>query len=277
MWARIPGRTGRRSAPRWLAVRGALGSIAAFMGVVAIGASCSHDVTGATASPVTEFGAPVAVGNGTARSYLVRTGATPTELGIELSAGALDSLPTAPLMGGYEFLVALPADNPTQYQVIGLNWNPTGHPPPMVYTVPHFDFHFYMQSLADRNAIAPTDPAFATEAANLPSAQFRPPGYVADPPANAIPHMGLHWTDSTAVEFHGQPFTRTFIVGSWNGQFTFFEPMVTRAYLLTHPVDLVAVRGATAHQAPGFYPTEYRVSWNATGSVWHIALAGLSP
>jgi hypothetical protein len=126
-------------------------------------------------------------------------------------------------MGGYESLLPLPANNPTQYQVIGLNWNPGGHPPPMVYTVPHFDFHFYMTSLTDRNSIDPSDPNFGTEAAILPATNLRPARYVADPPANAIPHMGLHWTDTSPAEFHGQPFTRTFIAGSWYGQFTFLE------------------------------------------------------
>ena len=210
---------------------------------LAYAAACSGDPTGTTASPTTEFGATIVLGNGTARSYLISQGGTPTELGIALSATALDGLQTAPVMGGYESLLPLPAHNPTQYQVIGLNWNPGGHPPPMVYTVPHFDFHFYMTSLAERNTIDPSDPTFGAKAASLPAANLRPTRYVADPPTNAIPHMGLHWTDSTAAEFHGQPFTRTFIAGSWDGQFTFLEPMVTRAYLLTHPNDVIA--GAT--------------------------------
>lgn len=253
------------------------GAIAALGTVVALASSCSHDATSITHTATTEYGAPVVVGNGSARTYIVLDNATPTELGIALSATSLDGLPAAPQMGGYEFLLPLPADNPTQYQVVGLNWNPTGHPPPMVYTVPHFDFHFYMTALADRNAIDPSDAAFGAKAANLPAAGFRPPGYVADPPANAIPHMGLHWTDSTAAEFHGQSFTRTFIAGSWNGQFTFLEPMVTRAYLLTNPDDMVPVRSASQHAVAGFYPTAYRVRWDATNSEWRVGLAGLSP
>lgn len=243
---------------------------------LALAAACSGDPTSATTSPTTEFGATIVLGNGTARSYLISQGSTPTELGIALSATALDGLQTAPLMGGYESLLPLPAHNPTQFQVIGLNWNPAGHPPPMVYTVPHFDFHFYMISLADRNAIDPSDPAFGAKAASLPAATLRPATYVADPPTNAIPHMGVHWTDSTAAEFHGQPFTRTFIAGSWNGQFTFLEPMVTRAYLLTHPVDVIAVPRAAQTAAGGYYPAEYRVAWDSASAEWHIALTNLA-
>ncbi|HEY4102167.1 MAG TPA: DUF5602 domain-containing protein [Gemmatimonadales bacterium] len=255
------------------ATRVAAGVLAVATAIITI--ACSGD-SATDQAPVTQYGTTVTVGNGIARSYLVLRNGTPIELGVALSQGALDGLPTAPQMGGYEYLLPLPAGNTTQYQVVGLNWNPTGHPPPMVYTVPHFDFHFYMQSLADRNAIDLSDPSFATKAANLPTADFRLAGYVADPPANAIPHMGLHWTDSNAPEFHGQAFTRTFITGSWNGQFTFFEPMVTRAYLLTDPNDSVPVASATERAISGYYPTAYRVSWDQTTTEWRIGLAGLT-
>lgn len=273
MWFR-KGETTDRVSVRGRTV--ALGGIGTLAAVVTLVASCSRDTTAPKPTSVTAYGAPVAVGNGNARSYLVLADGTPTELGIALSAGALDGLPQTPVMGGYEFLLPFPAGNTTQYQVIGLNWNPAGHPPPMVYTVPHFDFHFYMMTLADRNAIVPSDPTFATKAANLPPEQLRPSGYVADIPANAVPQMGLHWTDSTAAEFHGQPFTRTFINGSWNGAFTFLEPMVTRAYLLTHPDDLIPVRSTSQHALAGYYPKAYRVSWDAADSEWHVALASLA-
>ena len=220
----------------------------------------------------TQFGAAIPVGNGTARSYLIQTDGVPTELGVALSQAAGDGLPTAVAMG-YEYLVPLPASNPTQYQVIGLNWNPMGHMPQGVYSVPHFDIHFYMTSLAQRDAIDPADPTFAAQGADLPTAAFRLAGYVNDPPALAtIPHMGLHWADSSAPEFHGQPFTRTFIVGSWNGRFTFLEPMVTLAYLQAHPRDLVPLPTAADHAITGYYPGAYRVAWVAADSGWRIGL-----
>ncbi len=243
---------------------------------LAIVASCSNDATDTKSQPITEFGSTTPLGSGTARSYIISLDGNPTEIGIALTESALDGLPTAPLMGGYETQLPLPAHNITQFQVIGLNWNPTGHPPPMVYTVPHFDFHFYMTSLTDRNAIDPSDPSFAAKASALPADASRPSGYVADLPANAVPHMGLHWTDTTGGEFHGQSFTRTFVAGSWNGQFTFLEPMVTRAYLLTKPADLLPVRTASLRVAGGFYPSAYRVAWDSSSSEWHIALANLS-
>ncbi|MGH7668803.1 MAG: hypothetical protein ACRENQ_04855 [Gemmatimonadaceae bacterium] len=254
---------------------------AAAVGAVVVGVgmvftSCSSDGVDAAQAPTTEYGAAIAVGNGTGRSYQVVQNGAPIELGMALSQGALDSLPSAPKMGGYEYLLPLPSSNLTQYQVIGLNWNPTGHPPAGVYNVPHFDFHFYMVSLAERNAIDPSDPAFASDAANLPGAAFSLANYHADPPANAVPHMGLHWTDSTAAEFHGQPFTRTYIVGSWNGRFIFAEPMVARSYLLTHPDEVVPVGSTSQRAIAGYYPSGYRVSWDAVDAEWHVAITGLS-
>jgi hypothetical protein len=242
-----------------------------------LAASCSDDTTGVDSEPVTAFGTPVTIGDGTARSYLVTQDGRPTELGVALSEAAAEGLPTAGSMMMYEYLLPLPANNPTQFQIVAVNWNPTGHPPPAVYTVPHFDVHFYMMPLADRNAIAASDPAFAAKAAKLPAESFRQPGYVADPPEAAVPMMGLHWLDPEAPEFNGESFTRTFITGSWNGQFTFFEPMVTREYLLSHPNDSIPVARAAQRQVPGFYPTAYRVRWDAETDEWHIALSNLVP
>lgn len=258
------GRVARRSAGAAIIVMGVLVS------------ACSSNSTGADPGPTTEYGAAVILGNGTARSYQVLQKGVPTELGVALSQGALDSLPMTPQMGGYEYPLPLPSGNTTQFQVVGLNWNPSGHPPPMVYTVPHFDIHFYMISSTERNAIVPSDPAFATKAAYLPTADFRLAGYVPGAPGDAVPRMGLHWSDSNAGEFHGQAFTRTFILGSWDGRFIFLEPMVTRAYLLTHPDEVIPLGSASQHAINGYYPAGYRVSWNAAGAEWRIAMTNLA-
>lgn len=253
-----------------------LAAVAAAAALVVMLPSCNGEPTGAGQQPAPVYGAPVALGAGTARSYLVVQNGVPTELGVALSQGALDSLPTTARMGGYEYLLPLPPGNTTQYQVIGLNWNPTGHPPAGIYTVPHFDFHFYMISLAAKDSINPADPAFATEAADLPVAPYLPANYVADPPTNAVPMMGLHWHDSTAVEYHGQPFTRTYITGSWNGQFIFAEPMVAVSYLLTRPDTVAPVPNAAQHSIAGYYPAGYRVSWNAANAEWRVGLVQLA-
>jgi hypothetical protein len=68
-----------------------------------------------------------------------------------------------------------------------------------------------------------------------------PAGYVSthvllgtSPAGMTVPRMGLHWLDSKSPELPPahRPFTATFIVGSWNGQVIFDEPMVTRDFIL---------------------------------------------
>ena len=120
-----------------------------------------------------------------------------------------------------------------------LDWNPKGHGGP--YVAPHFDFHFYRISLAERDAIDPATPEYAERAANLPAAEQLPAGYVAahllmnlTPAQAAVPKMGLHWVDTKSPELppQNQPFTATFIVGSWDGRVIFDEPMITRDFIL---------------------------------------------
>lgn len=236
-----------------------------------------------------QYGTPVKVGNGTARAYVVadaRHGQAPLELGVALSSGALDALPTD---GMHMYLLPLPQLAPAPYKLVELDWNPTGHPPEGVYTFPHFDFHFYFISLAERNAIVPSDPNYATEADNLPIGAFVPPLYapLAGPgqtPADvAVPMMGLHWEDLTSPELQNllgnpsayQQFTRTFIYGSWNGQFIFAEPMVTRAFLLSKPDVSAPVRVPQRYPTAGYFPTSYRVTYDAQAGETRVALTSM--
>ena len=238
---------------------------------LAVAVSCSDDSTG-TSGPSFVYGTPLALGDGQARSYILLDQGKPLEFGIALSEAALTNLPAAQPM--YEYLLPLPATNPTQIKLVELDWNPQGHPPPMIYTVPHFDFHFYSIDQATRDAIDPADPDYGTKAANHPAAEFMPPGYVADPVG--VPHMGVHWSAPASPEFNGQAFTRTFIYGSWDGKPTFMEPMVTAEYLLSQPADTTAVPVATQHDPLGYYPDKYIVSWDADAKEWHVALGGLA-
>ena len=170
-------------------------------------------------------------------------------------------------------LLEMPAANPSIYQHLSLDWNAMGHEPAGVYDKPHFDFHFYSINQAERIAIDPADPAFATKAANHPAAGFMPQGYVPVPPP--VPAMGVHWIDPTSPELNGQPFTRTFIYGSWNGAMTFAEPMITRAFLLTKPNATNPVPTADRAAVPGLYPKAYAVRFNQATSRYEVALTNL--
>jgi hypothetical protein len=188
-----------------------------------------------------------------------------------------------------EYLLQLPAQDRSPFRFVELDWNPMGHGFP--YEAPHFDFHFYTIPVEERNSIDPSDPAFATRAANLPAADLIPAGYLSShqlvgktPAEVSVPRMGLHWLDLASPELppKSQPFTATYIVGTWDGKVIFQEPMITRAFILglrdggTSEVAF-AVPSAQRYEPAGLYPGGYRVSWDAGRREFRIALIGLQP
>ena len=252
-----------------------------------------------------QYGAPVQVGEGRARAYVVldRTdGGRAIEFGIALDERALDGLPhgdghVASHAGGHHempnvHLLPLPAQNPTPFRLVELNWNASGHEPPGVYDAPHFDAHFYTVTKAERDAIDPsrmTDAEYVARSMNYPA--DAPPFYVplAPPgPNRAVPQMGVHWSDVRSPELQimlgnpeaYRPFTATFTYGSWDGRFTFVEPMVTRAHLLatraaTDPAERDQVRPiptSAGFLAGAFRPDAYRIRWDAQAREYHIAV-----
>lgn len=260
-----------------------------------------------------QYGPAVKVGNGTVRTYIVldeKSGRTPVEVGVAMSETSLDGLPAGVPMtpedmasgampNMHMYLLDLPTQNPTQYKFVQFDWNPLGHEPAGVYDVPHFDFHFYTVPKDVRAGMLPSDPAFATKAASLPGADYRMPFYVdqasalgAPAAAVTVPQMGLHWMDVRSPELQGlvgnpagfKPFTTTFLYGSYDGQFIFDEPMITRAYILAkHDAtdaavqnEVIPVPTAQRYSPAGFYPSAYRIAYDPQAKEYRIALTQLS-
>jgi hypothetical protein len=226
-------------------------------------AACSDSTGGDTPREV--LGAPVQVAGGTARTYAVKRGDQVTALGIRLSDGALTGLPATPTSWTLplpEGMAHAPWDHAT------VDWNPQGHDPAFAYGVPHFDFHLYAISTAEQMAIAPGPDTDPVPAANVPQ------DYVSG--VFSVPMMGVHWSDSLAVEFHGQPFTRTFIYGFSHGKLVFVEPMITLAYLQSHPAATVQVKQPQAFQASGLYPGAYTVRYDAAEGATSIVFDSLA-
>jgi hypothetical protein len=252
-------------------------------------------------------GAAVRIGGGQARSYVLydkKTGA-PIEVGVAMGELALDSLPTGgsghagmPGMDMHSYILPLPQANKTPFRFVELNWNPAGHEPDGVYqNVPHFDFHFYTISKKERDAIVPSNPEYATKANNIPAADFAPqfnaalgpPGMT--PAQFAVPMMGVHWVDTRSPELQKlfghpeafKPFTTTFLHGSWDGQFTFWEPMITRAYIVSKKSaaadsvrdEKIALPLPKKYKIPGYYPAAYRITWDGVFREYRIALTDL--
>jgi hypothetical protein len=260
-----------------------------------------------------QYGRPVKVGNGTVRTYVVvdqRNDGVPLELGVALSEDAMEGLPApSPNPGGggdghehvdmHVYDLAMPARNPTPYRFVELDWNPAGHEPPGIYDVPHFDFHFYTVTPDVRNAIDPAtlgEAQFIAKSGHLPPEAERSPFYVAlaapGQPIMAVPRMGTHWIDVRSPELQGvfghpenfQPFSTTFIHGSWDGDFIFDEPMITRAFIMgrkaaTAPAQVDSVMplaAAQQYRTDGYYPSAYRVTYDAQSKEYRIALTQLA-
>ena len=219
----------------------------------------------------TFFGPVTTMAGGTARAYVTLDGSgMPTDLGVALTETALSELPAAKA----EFVFALPPQaSATPFKHAVINWEPVGHPPAMVYTVPHFDVHFYMITQAQREAILLGDAPLAAKMLLQPAPEFIPAGYVTG--GNSA-QMGLHWRDPAAPELLGEPFTKTLIYGSYDGAMTFVEPMLAKAYLETKPVAVVTPAKLPAqYAARGYQPTSYTVNWDASAKEYRVALSGL--
>lgn len=72
----------------------------------------------------------------------------------------------------------------------------------------------------------------------------------------------VHWIDPSSPEFNQKPFSITFIYGSYNGQMTFIEPMMTMAFLETKPEISAPIKLPAAYQKRGYHPTANSVKYD---------------
>lgn len=216
------------------------------------------------------YGSAVEVGDGVARAWVKENqDGEPLEAGLNLSAKALENLP-------HEHTAYVLPFHPNKgmrfYKHVLLDWSPHGHEPPGVYDLPHFDVHFYITSAEERESIGlqeDPDPA--------PGMQYVPEDYWQMP--GVVPGMGSHWADLRAPELDpasGEIFTHTFILGSFGGWWTFWEPMVTLEFLQSKPKVEVPVRQPQAWQRDGWYPTGYKIEWSEKPDQVSIVLTGLT-
>ncbi|MGH7118478.1 MAG: hypothetical protein ACREFP_05765, partial [Acetobacteraceae bacterium] len=201
----------------------------------------------------------------------------PTEISILLSRGALSGLPASPNPdnpeGAWSYLLPMPGhESNTGFRTVVIDWMAEGHPPSDIYTVPHFDFHFYAIGAQDLEQVkfgGADDPA-----ASLADSSLLPEGYqvVAE---TAVDKMGVHAIDTGAADFHGEPFTATFIYGYYDDKLVFLEPLVAHDFLLRKPNFAAAVKTPAHISLGGHYPTSYRVRYDPADQAWRISLTGL--
>lgn len=224
-------------------------------------------------------GAPVALGNGYARVVVAAdTAGQPTSVSVLLDDSALEGLPdgNGSAHPVWEYVLPMPADAPaTGYDHVGLDWNPAGHIPEGIYSLPHFDVHFYLVDQTARDRITFVGEA-AASALQPPEPGLLPEGYVVAP-GSEIARMGIHAVNTHSHEFHGRPFDHTFIYGYHEGRLVFVEPMVTVDHLRRRTDITMPIATPERYGVAGYYPTRYRIGFDAVNRRHHIALLGLRP
>lgn len=255
----------------------------ALIPVLALGlglASCEEETVDPVDESGTVYGDTIDLGSGKARTFAtLDADGDVTEIGIRMNEAAMEGLPTDTTVF-HSYSLALPAEaSSTVIEYVMLDWNPAGHPPVGIFTSPHFDMHFYMQTEAETMTIMP-GADFQTKAETFPGADYIPEDYFVPPPVEAIPMMGVHWADSTDGTYvpliSCKPFTEVMIYGSWNGKLTFIEPMMTRAWLMTKPTHTEDLKLPAKYQQSGLFPTTYSVKFDATAGEYVITLGGLT-
>lgn len=256
--------------------------------------ACGDDGT-SPGTPRLVYGAAQALGQGTARTFVTLDNAgKPASLGVAISESAMGTLPQQPHPGmpaAAMLTLTLPAEAAvTGYDHVMLDWNPAGHEPQHVYTHPHFDFHFYQITPAQRDQMNPGNPEFGPKSGIFPTGEYVPAGFVAGsvlanvpPAAAAVPLMGMHWLDTSSPELlpppNGKTFTSTFIYGSYNGAFVFVEPMITKAHIETTKTRPEGYRYTLPLPAKvaktGAYPGAYAIRWNESAKEYRISLESL--
>ncbi|HMN18862.1 MAG TPA: DUF5602 domain-containing protein [Ignavibacteriaceae bacterium] len=209
------------------------------------------------------YGDTASIGDGVIRTW-IKTDASnnPDVIGVTITEDALTNLPPNMMMIHLD-LPKGAAD--TLFNHVLFGWNPVGHPPPGIYDLPHFDVHYYIISREEREAIQGGPDTFTV------ASQYLPPDYVPDPVS--IPAMGVHWTDTTSSEFHGETFTKTFVYGFSQGKFCFYEPMITKDYLESLPQFSGDIKQPEEFQKTGYYPTVYNITYDAASQAFSCELA----
>jgi hypothetical protein len=262
--------------------------------------------TGAVlADPVTVYSEARGLGDGFAQVYAELDGeGAPRVIGVSFDEGMLEDLPAMPntwsrcfdkngdgriaeqgeCNGDYELRFVLPEELAqranTPFKWVSVNFNPMGHPPPAppVWAVPHVDFHFYLMPEEAVAQIRPGPCSELIDCDDFERAQIPiPAGYVhADhiDVGAAVPDMGNHLIDSKSPELvaGGPEFTHTFIFGAYDGQVTFYEPMITLAYLQSRPDLCVPIKQPEAWATEGYYPTTYCIRHLADEESYTVSL-----
>jgi hypothetical protein len=159
-------------------------------------------------------------------------------------------------------------------------WEPMGHPPGP-YLTPHFDFHFYLISQEERNAI---DCSESGKPVALPVGYGMidvalPPDMVAMTGTSTlvglcVPQMGMHSLLVTELESE-DTFRGSMVIGYYQQKPIFIEPMISREMLMekrSFTLPIPEIPGAS-----GNYPREFRADFDDATQSYRFTFSAFAP
>jgi hypothetical protein len=61
-------------------------------------------------------------------------------------------------------------------------------------------------------------------------------------------------------------------MGTYQHKVIFYEPMMTRAYILSRPQTTIPIKQPQAFAQKGYYPTSYRIEYDDKAKEYRVAL-----
>ena len=174
-------------------------------------------------------------------------------------------------------VVALPEEvqAATGFDHLGVNWELFGHPPE-TWLTPHFDFHFYTITPGSVQAI---DCSNLNKPAELPAEYALPDLEIPEMGLTlvgaCVPTMGMHSAKVSEVAVT-DPFETSMLVGYYEEDLIFLEPMIAKAKLLleeSFPMQVPAVPNAAANVK---WPTTFEAVYDAESRSYRFVFSGFS-
>jgi Domain of unknown function (DUF5602) len=195
--------------------------------------------------------------SGTAKSFAtVKSDGTVATVGVVFSMKAFTSAPqTHPFQD--DLVIDMPdvAKEQTLLHHLRANWLPAGHGPDP-YGEAHFDFHFLRGTRAEIDAIDCADDTRTGK--TMPTADKIPAGY--GTPELCVSAMGYHsWPKA---DTSGGNFTGSLIMGYWEGNVVFLEPMIPMStFEKKTTFEIPIAKPQSAGGATTLYPTRMVATW----------------
>jgi hypothetical protein len=236
------------------------------------------------------FSTPKPLGDGFVRSFVTLDDVSgkPLEIGASFTQGAL-SLPTGDTQPNIVTELSLPSQaSSTVFKGLEITYRPTvspGNPP--AFGLPRFGLDFFLLSPEERALICPNPDTSGlaptcvgeelAQVLKTPDPGTVPPGLL--PSGVAEPGHGMRYFDPDVafpIVMAQQPFNSVYDYGYFDGKLSFMDVATTITFLETQPNVTVPIKLPTSYSQSGYYPTSYRVAYDAASQEYRVAFSGLT-